>query len=61
MRVTGTGRRGRYWKITNPNKRNEVGNPVAYKLTPPRDVVPVMVQEAPTSTTARGSSSTTCG
>jgi primary-amine oxidase len=36
--------KGRYWKITNPSKRNELGSPVAYKLTP-RDVVPVMVQE----------------
>jgi primary-amine oxidase len=36
--------KGRYWKIANPSKRNELGAPVAYKLTP-RDVVPVMVQE----------------
>jgi primary-amine oxidase len=35
---------GRYWKIANPSKRNELGSPVAYKLTP-REVVPVMVQE----------------
>ena len=35
---------GRYWKVTNPSKHNELGSPVAYKLTP-RDVVPVMVQE----------------
>ena len=25
---------GRYWKITNPSKSNELGAPVAYKLTP---------------------------
>jgi len=36
--------KGRYWKITNPSKKNELGSPVAYKLTP-REVVPVMVQE----------------
>ena len=26
------GRTGRYWKITNPNRTNSVGNPTAYKL-----------------------------
>ncbi len=26
------GRTGRYWKITNPNRTNSVGNPPAYKL-----------------------------
>jgi primary-amine oxidase len=26
------GRSGRYWKISNPNKANVVGNPPAYKL-----------------------------
>jgi primary-amine oxidase len=35
---------GRYWKVANPSKRNELGIPVAYKLVP-KDVVPVMVQE----------------
>lgn len=35
---------GRYWKVTNPSKVNELGSPVAYKLVP-KDVVPVMVQE----------------
>ena len=35
---------GRYWKVVNPAKRNEVGQPVGYKLLP-REVVPVMVQE----------------
>ncbi len=35
---------GRYWKITNPSKVNELGSPVGYKLMP-REVVPVMVQE----------------
>ncbi|OAN39684.1 primary-amine oxidase [Mycolicibacterium iranicum] len=35
---------GRYWKIANPSKKNELGIPVAYKLVP-KDVVPVMVQE----------------
>ncbi|KRD13019.1 tyramine oxidase [Mycobacterium sp. Root265] len=35
---------GRYWKVTNPSKKNELGIPVAYKLVP-KDVVPVMVQE----------------
>ena len=35
---------GRYWKVTNPSHVNELGSPVAYKLTP-REVVPVMVQE----------------
>jgi primary-amine oxidase len=34
---------GRYWKVTNPSKLNELGSPVAYKLVP-RDVVPVMVR-----------------
>ncbi len=51
---------GRYWKVTNPSKVNELGSPVAYKLVP-KDIVPVMVQEVPTSTTAPGSCSTTCG
>ena len=35
---------GRYWKVANPSKKNELGAPVAYKLVP-KDVVPVMVQE----------------
>ena len=35
---------GRYWKVSNPSKVNELGQPVAYKLTP-KDIVPVMVQE----------------
>lgn len=35
---------GRYWKVSNPSKKNELGIPVAYKLVP-KDVVPVMVQE----------------
>ncbi|VEG53663.1 tyramine oxidase [Mycolicibacterium aurum] len=35
---------GRYWKVANPSKKNELGIPVAYKLVP-KDVVPVMVQE----------------
>jgi primary-amine oxidase len=35
---------GRYWKIANPSKRNELGSPVAYKLVP-KEIVPVMVQE----------------
>ncbi len=35
---------GRYWKVTNPSKKNELGSPVAYKLVP-REIVPVMVQE----------------
>jgi primary-amine oxidase len=26
------GRTGRYWKITNPNRKNSVGGPTAYKL-----------------------------
>ena len=26
------GRTGRYWKITNPNEKNSVGGPTAYKL-----------------------------
>ena len=43
-RGTGTGPPGRYWKVANPSKLNELGSPVAYKLTP-KEVVPVMVQE----------------
>ena len=35
---------GRYWKVTNPSKKNELGSPVAYKLVP-KEIVPVMVQE----------------
>jgi primary-amine oxidase len=34
----------RYWKVTNPSSVNELGSPVAYKLTP-RDVVRPLVQE----------------
>jgi Cu2+-containing amine oxidase len=35
---------GRYWKIANPSKKNELGAAVAYKLVP-KEIVPVMVQE----------------
>lgn len=35
---------GRYWKVTNPTMKNELGSPTAYKLVP-KDIVPVMVQE----------------
>lgn len=34
----------RYWKVTNPSSINELGSPVAYKLTP-RDIVRPLVQE----------------
>ena len=43
-----------------PVEEERTRTPVAYKLMP-KDVVPVMVQEAPTSTTVPGSCSTTCG
>lgn len=32
--------KGRYWKITNPSKKNSFGNPVAYKLMPGETVLP---------------------
>ncbi|HET8851083.1 MAG TPA: primary-amine oxidase, partial [Ktedonobacteraceae bacterium] len=31
---------GRYWKVVNPNVRNSLGEPVAYKLVPGDNVLP---------------------
>lgn len=31
---------GRYWRISNPGRRNAVGDPVAYKLIPGANVLP---------------------
>ena len=34
------GRTARYWRITNPNRPNGLGDPVAYKLVPQDSVLP---------------------
>jgi primary-amine oxidase len=34
------GRAARYWKITNPGRRNATGEPVAYRLVPQDSVLP---------------------
>jgi primary-amine oxidase len=36
----------RYWKITNPNKKNALGEPVAYKLMPGENVLPFYQRNA---------------
>jgi primary-amine oxidase len=36
---------GRYWKIENPNKVSELGDPVAYKLMPGDNVAPMFSDE----------------
>jgi primary-amine oxidase len=40
-------RRARYWKISNPDRRNAVGDPVAYKLVPGENVHHMYHQDAP--------------
>jgi primary-amine oxidase len=37
----------RYWKIVNPNKRNHVGCPTAYKLEPSHTVTPFLHPDSP--------------
>ena len=37
----------RSWKVTNPDRRNAVGTPVAYKLVPTAAVPPLMAPQAP--------------
>lgn len=46
------GRTGRYWKITNPNKKNSVGGPTAYKLI--AHSAPVMLAQEGCYMTSRG-------
>ncbi len=40
-------RSARYWKIINPNKRNAVGHPVAYKLMPGANAFPFFHHGSP--------------
>jgi len=40
-------RTARYWKIVNPNKRNGVGHPVAYKLVPGANTFPFFHEKSP--------------
>lgn len=40
-------RKGRYWKVVNPNSKNGLGNPVAYKLAPGGNALPFLDEEAP--------------
>lgn len=37
---------GRIWKITNPNSKNYVGDPVAYELVPGHNLVPFIHDES---------------
>jgi primary-amine oxidase len=37
---------GRFWKITNPNVKNHLGNPVAYKLMPGENLLPFAAADA---------------
>ncbi len=46
------GRTGRYWKITNPNQKNSVGGPTAYKLL--AHSAPVMLAQQGCYMTERG-------
>lgn len=39
--------RSRYWKVVNPSKTNRLGKPVAYKLVPGANVLPLLDAEAP--------------
>jgi primary-amine oxidase len=43
----------RAWKITNPNVRNKVGSPVAYKLVPTAAVPPMLDPSSPVLRRAR--------
>ncbi len=38
---------GRYWKVTNEGSKNGLGNPVAYKLAPGSNALPLLDPEAP--------------
>jgi primary-amine oxidase len=37
----------RYWKVTNPNVRNRLGEPVAYKLVPGANALPFLDPDSP--------------
>ncbi len=39
--------RARYWKITNPERKNAYGKPTAYKLAPGANALPLMPGSAP--------------
>lgn len=39
--------KGRYWKVVNPNSINTLGSPVAYKLAPGTNALPLLNPEAP--------------
>jgi len=43
----------RYWKISNPNQLNGLGEPVAYKLMPGENILPFYQPEAPALARAR--------
>jgi primary-amine oxidase len=43
----------RYWKIINPNVRNHVGRPVAYKLEPTRVITPFVAPDSPSGRRSR--------
>lgn len=38
---------GRYWKVSNPNSHNALGNPVAYRIAPGTNALPLLDDEAP--------------
>lgn len=50
----------RAWKVVNENKRNTIGNQVAYKLVP-GGAIPRSSPPAPPCSSARRSSATPCG
>ena len=37
----------RYWKVSNPEKRNRLGRPVAYKLVPGANALPFLDPQSP--------------
>lgn len=37
----------RYWKVSNPNSRNRLGEPVAYKLVPGANALPFLHPDSP--------------
>ena len=39
--------RARYWRVTNPNKRNALGEPVGYKLVPGTNALPFNHPDSP--------------
>ena len=52
---------GRFWRIENPEKISELGDPVAYKLVPGENVAPMFAPDVALRPAGRVHAPSTCG